>query len=179
MDVRSAKFLGVLYPDSTSYSCDAKMLLIKTHFPEWAFCLHDKDEAEDGTLKKPHIHWVGRFQNQRTLATVASRLDMPEHDIEVCKSWKKAVRYLVHLDSPDKFQYSHDAVDANFDLARYFNYLDDNSKGKMIFDYIVTEHCTSSIQLANWCFQNGCYDALRRGSALWFKLMLEIGGMDK
>lgn len=175
---RAKAFLGVLYPDSTSYMFAAKVALVQTVFDEWAFILHDHDSNEDGTLKKAHLHWVGRFANQRELSTVARKLDLPEHDIEVCKSWKKAVRYLVHLDDSEKFQYSHEAVTANFELERYFVYMDDSSKSHLIFDYIVSERCTSPIQLAGWALQNGVYDALRRGSALWFRIMEEVKAED-
>ena len=113
-DVKKIRnFSGVLYPDSESYNCDEVISRIKSKFKQWAFCLHDMDVNDEGELKKAHIHWVGAG-DARTLASCARILGLKENEIEICKNCKLMVRYLLHLDDPDKYQYPVDDLDTNW-----------------------------------------------------------------
>lgn len=44
---------------------DMKQWLTDTLQVEWACCLHDKDVHKDGTLKKPHVHWLIGYEKSR------------------------------------------------------------------------------------------------------------------
>ena len=57
---QSRSFLGVLYPDSTSYVFDDVLVRLKDTFPELAYITHDRDVDDNGELKKPHVHWCGK-----------------------------------------------------------------------------------------------------------------------
>ena len=175
--VKSRTFLGVLYPDSESYDCAAVLGRLSEVFDEWAYVIHDMDTDENGVLKKAHIHWVGKLSSPALLSTVAGghKLGIPENSVEYCKNWKYAVRYLVHKDSADKFQYSPDVVESNFDIKPILDGKQSELvKVKMIRQYIRETHCTSAEQLLDWCIENDCWSEYRRSFAIWACVMREI-----
>ena len=90
---QSRTFLGVLYPDSESYDCEKVLLRLQDTFEELSYITHDMDVDENGELKKPHIHWVGK-RVQSTLSTIANALGIPANNIEFCKNYKTSLRYL-------------------------------------------------------------------------------------
>lgn len=98
MAKQSRSYIAILYPDSESYDCDTVLSLLPEVFKEWAYILHDKDTDENGELKKPHYHVVGRLENPALISTVANKLCLPENHLEYCKSFRSSVRYLVHAD---------------------------------------------------------------------------------
>lgn len=170
--LRSEKFLGVLYPDSESYDFEKVKQAIRDNFDKFAFCLHDRDVNPDtGELKKPHLHWVGK-RSQTTVSHISSLLGLPEHDIEICRKFNVAVRYLIHADDKEKFQYSPDDVELNFDFV--FNGDLDLLRLNMLVDYLYTNRVTSVGQLYRYAFQNGCISELRRNFSLLAAMMAEI-----
>ena len=102
-------FLGVLYPDANNYNCDEVLERLNAFFPQLAYIVHDMDVDDNGELKKPHIHWVGQ-RSACTLDFVASNLEIPENSIEYCRKFKRSIRYLIHKDSPSKFQYEREKL---------------------------------------------------------------------
>lgn len=44
---------------------EMKQWLTDTLQVEWACCLHDKDVHKDGTLKKPHVHWLIGYEKSK------------------------------------------------------------------------------------------------------------------
>ena len=172
---QSRCFLGVLYPDSESYVCDDVLLRMMDCFTEWAFILHDKDICSDtGELKKAHVHWVARYDNPSILSAVANKLGIAEHDIEYCKSWRRSLRYLIHADSKDKFQYDVTDVSANFDYSEYLKDVVADFRGKQIYDFIVSHpHCSYSA-LLEYVFSHGLYSEFRRGVTVWNSLLTSL-----
>ena len=147
-------FLGVLYPDAENYNCDEVLDRLKLFFSEWAYIVHDMDVDENGELKKPHIHWVGQ-RSACTLDFVATSLEIPENDIEYCRKFKRSIRYLVHKDSPSKYQYEVCKIETSFDLTKY---LDDDYSNNMldeIVDFIFSDECTTFASLYGFCSRKG------------------------
>jgi hypothetical protein len=95
----------VVYPESAP---DGWMeLLADTHIPAFVSPLHDKDIDEDGSLKKPHYHVVLMFDGPTTQKR-ANEIIEPfcgTKSAEYVKSLRGYVRYLIHLDNPEKAQY--------------------------------------------------------------------------
>lgn len=174
--IESKNWEFILYPDSTSYNLQEEISKIVERFPgcSWAYALHDKDvKAETGELKKPHIHFMVRHDTNVRLSTLQN--DFPECSSQISKihNWRKAVRYLVHVDDPDKYLYDVGIISSNFNHLQFFSDLDQEGKAAEIFNYIYTTHCTNAIELTAWCFQNRLYSELRRGWALWSCIMRE------
>lgn len=80
----------------------------------YALITHDKDlVAETGELKPIHKHFVVIFDNARSFEAVR-KLFQGAH-IEVAKSVKHSVRYLMHLDHKEKHQYPQAEIETNND----------------------------------------------------------------
>lgn len=169
---RDRKFELVLYPDSESYNIDSVLDSVVSYFPTWAYCLHDSDISEDGTPKKSHIHFLGKLEDVRSPEVVCRDLQLPLSSISNVKNWKAACRYLVHLDSPTKYQYSFDDVVSSFPILSFFS-LSDDEQARRILEFISSTNCHSVSILTSWALDNGCYSGLRRGFAIWSQVLRE------
>lgn len=172
MKRRDRKFELVLYPDSDSYHCDAIIQLAQSYFSDWAYCLHYADTTDDGVLKKPHIHFVGKLSEVRSPDVVCKDLGLPINAISNIKSWKAACRYLIHLDQPQKYQYQPDDVVSSFAILSFFS-LPDEEQARRIMEYIVQNGCTKVSDVTLWALNNGCYSGFRRGFAIWNQILRE------
>lgn len=162
----------VIYPDSKSYVAAEVLAKATQYFGQWCYILHDKDVNDDGTPKKAHYHVYGKLDTARIPQSVANALGVGIASLRVVSSWRGAVRYTVHLDHPDKHQYSVDDVVANFDLVKLLT-VDDEVQAARIFSFIQSSRCSTVSELTAWAFSNGCYPALRRGFAVWSRLLSE------
>lgn len=158
-DKKFRSFAGTLYPDSDSYDCETLLSTIRSKFIDWAYILHDKDVDENGELKKPHIHWVGRA-TPRCLSVVSNFLGLPENDIEVVKNFDNMVMYLIHLNDIDKFQYSPDDVETN--LPNIGQLLRRQSEGQIVKDLASAKMQKSWYDLVQYAVDIDSYDILRR-----------------
>ena len=71
--------------------------------------LHDSDINADGTKKKPHYH-VGLFfdgkKSYTQILEITQKLHCPNP--QKTASGKGLLRYMKHLDNPEKYQYQGD-----------------------------------------------------------------------
>lgn len=112
-DVRSYNFSGVSYANP-----DDVMTVLRNHDCKYAWvCMHDNDLLDDGTLKKPHTHFVCCTKSNHTVSAVRKWFKgLSVDDVEQntlaqrCDSVCGMVRYLLHLDQPDKVLYSAERV---------------------------------------------------------------------
>lgn len=158
-DKKFRSFAGTLYPDSESYDCEQLLSIIRSKFIDWAYILHDRDTDDNGELKKPHIHWIGRA-TPRTLSVVSNFLGLPENDIEVVKNFDNMVMYLIHLNDIDKFQYSPDDVETN--LPNIGRLLRRKSEGQIVKDLASAKLEKSWYDLVQYAVDTESYDVLRR-----------------
>lgn len=156
-------FSGVIYPDSESYNPIEVLETLKSKFKEWAYCLHDSDVSDEGELKKPHIHWVGRG-DPRTLSAVAKFLGLKENEVELGKNFKALVQYLIHLNNPEKAQYSIEDVVTN--IADIGSLLRNLSEGQLCKDLASAKCRMSWYDLIQYAIENDCFDVLRRNMPL-------------
>jgi hypothetical protein len=87
-------------------------LLAETHIPALISPLHDRDLDEDGNTKKPHYHVVLMFDGPTTQKR-ANEIIEPfcgTKSAEYIKSLRGYVRYLAHLDNPEKAQYKPEEI---------------------------------------------------------------------
>ena len=104
-DKRGRNWWFVVYPESLPDNWLA--LLDEMHLPIFVSPLHDKDKNADGESKKPHYHVILMFDGNKSFdqileisqgklrGTIPQRID----------HLRGAVRYLIHADNPEKFQY--------------------------------------------------------------------------
>ena len=98
-------------------------ILDETHLRWVESPFHDKDVNPDGTPKKPHWHilltWDGPVTFEAA-AKITKELNSPVP--QKVGSARGLVRYMAHLDNPEKFQYSVDEIigHGGADVAEYF-----------------------------------------------------------
>ena len=104
-ETRTRNWAIVLYPESAP---DNWRNLIDDMHIEWVESpLHDKDINATGEVKKAHWHILLMFGGVKSYEQVKELTDSLNAPIpERCHNAKAMVRYMAHLDNPDKAQYS-------------------------------------------------------------------------
>lgn len=152
-DNRARNWTFVLYPDSAPV--DWSDVLNELHI-QWAVSpLHDKDVNADGEVKKAHWHVLLCFEGNKS----QEQVNEISHSINgtICQkvsSVRGMVRYFVHMDNPEKFQYSsndigcHGGFDPSDHLtlgkSRQLDIMDE------IFTFIKQEHVTELHDLVDY-----------------------------
>lgn len=95
---------------------------IKDILDEWAFTASIEywfiDHVPDEDDTNDHFHIVIKFKSPTHFDTIKNRF--PYGKIETAKNVKRAIQYLVHLNNPEKIQYTWDKVITNCsDLSPY------------------------------------------------------------
>lgn len=182
---KAYQFIFTLYPESQQYAID----YVKEHW-SCAWALHDKDpyDAEDlkeyakdhggdcppwnvGDLKKPHVHFVVRFKNQRYASGVAKELrnkafcSVSNTAIRRCFNLYKSYVYLWHENEEDKYKYDPDIVGLHdFDPPAQNEGVSEEEQVATMFDM---PKCHSVKELARWAYDNGCWSTFRKNYNLW------------
>lgn len=118
-DGRARVWAAIVYPESAPENW--RQILDDEHI-EWAESpLHEFDVNEStGEVKKPHWHIVLAFEGKKSYEQVCDILSPLNCTVpQRCHSIKGAVRYMAHLDNPEKYQYSPSAIvgHGGFDVA--------------------------------------------------------------
>ena len=122
-DERSTTWTFLSYPDSAPSNW--VNILKKLHVPLVISPLHDKDVKDEttGELKKPHYHCIVRFRSKKSFSqikeAICDKINSPIPQPVV--DFPMMVRYLVHLDDPDKYQYDKEDIKVygNIDVNEY------------------------------------------------------------
>ena len=134
-------------PVTPKFKCDGHYWLI----------LHDKDLREDGTLKTPHYHVIfevkDRHRASHYFEMAKNFFDNITQDAQITcnvllnKQKRSNIRYLMHLDDTDKYQYPKDAVKSN-DNATLNNCIADAITIDYILDIVnKSENLTQVMQV--------------------------------
>ena len=102
--VKSRYWLMVFYPESAP--AEWREIVADWQMGVYVSPLHDSDLTKEGEPKKPHYHGILCFDGPATYSAalnLASQLGCAT--VKKCNSLSGSVRYLCHLDSPEKFQY--------------------------------------------------------------------------
>lgn len=104
-DTRARQWTFILYPESAPV--DWKQELKKEHIPYVISPLHDKDLDENKKPKKSHYHVLVTFEGKKSYDQILELTTKLGATIpQRCASAKGLVRYMLHLDNPEKHQYS-------------------------------------------------------------------------
>ena len=110
---------------------DLSMLLSfldkSSYIDHYAIIYHDSDDCE------PHYHFLLCLARSRRLSDVLNSIKKEGSSnvlLESCSSPSSIVRYFVHADNPDKYQYSVDSIVSDIDLS----YFDSLSREKSVKD---------------------------------------------
>lgn len=168
MAVRSNCWSFVLYPDDPIFP-DVYRKLMGLADSYWAV-QHDSDKKDDGSLKKIHIHFIAKFPFSSSFKSLSELLSLP-NGFEPVKNLRASLRYLIHLDNPDKAQYNPDSVCTNnvTQLHKAFTEQMDMDDAVLSFLVYLEENPFCSWSMAvKWCIQSG-FGALLRSSGYFMK----------
>jgi len=110
-DVRTRVWTFILYPESAPENWID--ILIDMHLEFVVSPLHDQDRDATGELKKPHWHVMLMFAGVKSYEQVKEITEKVNGTIpERCHNAKAMVRYMAHIDNPDKAQYKIEDIRA-------------------------------------------------------------------
>ena len=120
-NVKGRDWTAIVYPDSAP--ANWREILDETHYRWVESPLHDKDINPDGEVKKAHWHILLSADGpitEKTAKEVFEKLNTPE--IRKVGSARGLVRYMIHMDNPEKYQYDiQDIIGHNgADIDSYF-----------------------------------------------------------
>lgn len=120
-DDRSRNWVIIVYPESAPDDWRGILDNMRVQWIESP--LHDKDTNPDGTIKKAHWHIILAFGSKKSykqVKEIADKLNAPVP--QKVHNMKGQVRYLIHLDNPEKYQYSVEEVKSHggIDVDKYF-----------------------------------------------------------
>ena len=110
--VRNRYFEAILYEEDKNYN-NYKDYIIK-NYKEVTWIKHNRDIIEDKNgeekKKKEHIHIIFKVgQNARSIKSVAKEIGIADNYLQGIKLIPM-LRYLIHLDNPEKTQYELNEV---------------------------------------------------------------------
>lgn len=160
------------------YEFPTQDLLLLLGTEKYAFIEHAYDTKDDGDLKKIHYHLYVRLHKKKTFGGV----------FEILNKWKENctqpqliinldnvpqfIRYLTHIDNPNKFQYSPSEIISNFDIQHFFDLqIDDTTFIKNVIDLINERSITTFKQLVLYSINNGKIELVSK-RAYFFKCLL-------
>lgn len=119
-DDRTRNWTFVVYPESAP--ANWRDVLDEQHTQWIESPLHDKDENADGTQKKAHWHVLMLYEGKKSFEQIKELTDVLNQPIpQKVASAKGLVRYMAHLDNPEKVQYAKEQIigHGGVDVAEY------------------------------------------------------------
>lgn len=153
-DDRTRTWAFVAYPESLPPNWRA--VLDEMSVPWACSPLHDKDVNETtGEPKKPHYHVVLSFEGKKSYEQVKEFTDKLKATVpQKCHSVRGAVRYMAHLDNPEKAQYSTSDITCGmgFDVddALKLSATEKDQILQRLEDFIFERHVREYAHLAYW-----------------------------
>lgn len=173
---RARNFNLILYEEDETHK--KAIEYIKKNY-DFAMILHDRDvDNITGEIKKPHYHFVIRFQNARWNTSLAEDLGITPNYIEESRSLKRSLLYLIHYYDEDKYQYSLEYIEGSL-KGRLLEIIKngektENEKMQELLDYIDnSEQCISIPQFIRYCVSIGYTDVVRRDFCLLVPIIEE------
>lgn len=166
-ETRTRNWWFVLYPESAPE--DWRNVLDELHIQYAISPLHDKDKNPDGELKKPHWHIILMFEGVKSYQQIKEITDSLNAPIpQAVNGLVGTVRYLIHKDNPDKFQYNKAEIIAGggFDVAELLDRSPSDKRAivKEIYEFIKTQDITEFYELTDYAFEN---------NADWFEILMD------
>lgn len=102
-------FSIILYEESEDYNIRDCLFNIRAS-KYYAYILHNKDTNNKGEFKKPHYHVIIRLDNACTIKALAKKIGIKENYIQHIRNERAYIRYLIHFDDIDKYQYALEEI---------------------------------------------------------------------
>lgn len=172
-NIRARKYRLLLYPDCPQHM--SALDLIRNDGVKYALILHDKDML-DGELKKPHYHVDIWYDNARYLSPILQWLGIESNYIQVSNNATHDLRYLIHKDDPDKYQYSIDDVETNMRDEVDKAVVDASEEDRVLALLDLLDGIDSAVSTASYIrliCNAGMYDIYRRCQYTYMQVLRE------
>lgn len=178
-NIRSLYWALILYDDSDNLNFNDKIQIITQNY-DYVYIKHDKDIDSNGNLKKTHYHIILKFTNYKWLKSLSDELNIPMNYFEKINSLNNMLVYLIHYNSPDKYQYSLSEVLGTSSLKIKLNKCISNiehceeDKIMIILEFIYSCPTTLTYRdLVSFVLNKGLWADFRRSANIIFKLLEE------
>lgn len=164
--IKKTRNIGlILYQDNKIHM--QALEYIKRNYQNYIYILHDKDFEENGKHKKNHYHVLLYFPNQKLISALLNDLKIEENCIYCIRSLTSQLRYLIHQDDEDKFQYSvNDIIGSRYMILKFNkaikNLTDECEEVSLLLDYIDSNENLKIIDLLQFSIDNNIYSTFRR-----------------
>lgn len=174
--LRSKYFSLVLYPSEDILHHKA-MEYIVNHF-DYAIIKHDMDVNENLERIKEHVHIVISFPNYRYLNSLQKELDIPINYIEMSSSLESALKYLIHYNNKEKYQYDISLVSGTLkkklvEFVERDNHAGESVEASCILDYINNSGIIEFNEILSWVCENDFYSSFRRNYSCFKDIIQE------
>ena len=147
-------------------------------FKYWAWVHHQPEDRET----KDHYHILIKLDNATTIDSISKKTGIPTYHIQYVRNIRAMCRYMIHLDDPDKIQYSIDDVHVSKLFERKFkkNFEELKTEEEIIQDiYYWIDNChfdTYQEKLRNLLIyiNFNCYDTIYKRYRLEFLDYLRV-----
>lgn len=168
-EVKGRDWTFIVYPESAPKNW--RSILDQTHMKWIESPLHDKDVNPNGELKKPHWHIMLSADGPITFNRVKKIIEPLKGPIpQKVGSGIGMVRYFIHLDNPEKYQYDvNDIIGHNgADVAGYFKLTQTSrlSVMKEIVAFIVDKGIDNYADFLEYCIKS-------RKNDDWFEVAID------
>lgn len=167
LKTKNRYFCAILYEDDPNFN--KYIYNIKKKFLEVTYIRHDKDIKEDTEekeeIKKPHYHILFKVgENARYIKSVANDIEIEPNYLQGCNK-KAMLMYLIHLNNPEKTQYSIDEVEGELksELAELlFKRQPEDQKLAILMENIIKGNIKNTKQLMIFAIESGLNDLVRK-----------------
>lgn len=121
--------------DNNEDNFDKIIKVAQSSYKYYWYVFHDKDVDENGTLKKKHLHLVVYDNSPATIQKAIKNFEgatLPNL-VEACRNGRAMLRYLVHKDDSDKYQYDSSSVVTN-NLNQFLSAIEDSDSVCSLFE---------------------------------------------
>lgn len=159
---------------------------IKSISKNYAYIQHDKDLEEDKTPKKVHIHCVVEMSAKRTINGLYDMLadtcvGFTSNLIIIPGNVNSQIRYLTHIDYPEKYPYEYNDIKTNNQqwLKELYEIETDDLTAYKIIDTFINEtnKNISLSEIGTLCIEKNCFKFYKAKTYLIKQLLFEHNKM--
>jgi len=170
-DDRVRNWTAIVYPESAPENWRE---IINGQRISWVESpLHEFDTDENGEVKKSHWHVLFLFEGKKSfkqIQEITDSINAPKP--EKVASVRSLVRYMAHLDDPERYQYKISDIKAHggADIASHLkaSVLSRHESIAEMVDFIIEENISEFIDFLGYARHN------RRDD--WFPVLCDSGG---
>lgn len=144
---------------------------------DYAYIYHDKDLKDDlSDFKKAHYHFQVYAKNQKEIDKWCEIFSINSARVQKIENKIKAIRYLIHADNNEKYQYELINLNSSFSVLKYFDKLinDESCEIDLIFTYIYYQKkYVSTKELIDYVLENNIWSTFRRNYSIIRDLIIE------